>query len=128
MIVPFATAICPAPGLFQLKGLVSDGPVNLCWFLMEVLGVVIPLLWALLGEQCAHIGCVGVCVNRFYGVSRSVTVFYGILLCIRKCRFLDDFLFIVVAYYIGIGSVCGVGDLRRLRNDLPISWVVVAVI
>ena len=128
MIVPFATAICPAPGLFQLKGLVSDGPVNLCWFLMEVLGVVIPLLWALLGEQCAHIGCVGVCVNHFYGVSRSVTVFYGILLCIRKCRFLDDFLFTVVAYYIGIGSVCGVGDLCRLRNDLPISWVVVAVI
>ena len=40
VIVPFATAICLAPGLFQLKGLVSDGPVNLRWFLMRVLGVV----------------------------------------------------------------------------------------
>ena len=40
VIVPFATAICPAPGLFQLKGLVSDGPVNLRWFLMRMLGVV----------------------------------------------------------------------------------------
>jgi len=55
-------------------------------------------------------------------------VFYGMLLCIRECWFLGDFLLLLWrCYSVGIGSVCGIGDLRRLRNDLPISWVVVAV-
>ena len=88
----------------------------------------IPLLWALVGEQCARIGYVGVCGNRFCGVSWSVIVFYGMLLCIRGCWFLGDFLLLLWrCYSVGIGSVCGMGDFHRLRNDLPISWVVVAV-
>ena len=81
-----------------------------------------------MGEQCARIGCVGVCGNLFCGVSWSVIVFYGILLCIRECWFLGDFLLLLWrCYSVGIGSVCGIGDLRRLRNDLPISWVAVAI-
>lgn len=77
--------------------------------------------------MCSHRVCWGLCESFLWSFTECDRVLWDIT-AHSEVSVSGRFFITVVAYYIGIGSVCGVGDLRRLRNDLPISWVVVAVI